>query len=152
MLGRCIFQEECCSLFSRAIMTSLSFPLPTPPSGFQHFVKLFIMQPRSCCEAEGAQGLLSASHPTTGTPRAVGVLQNPLSASNGPSATFLGHNRRIPAKPHTLPAAPSSPGFHTAPRAIGTFQQPRRAQPHRQHKNSVQLLRKVPSKSLSCWR
>lgn len=69
-------------------MTSLSFPLPAPPSGFQHFVKLFIMQPRSCCEAEGAQGLLSASHPTTGTPRAVGVLQNPLSASNGPSATF----------------------------------------------------------------
>lgn len=79
-------------------------PLPAPPSGFQHVVKLFIMQPRSCCEAEEAQGLLSASHPTTGTTRALGVLQNLLSASNRPSATFLGHYRGIPARSHTLPA------------------------------------------------
>lgn len=66
------------------------------------------MQPWSCCEAEEAQGLLSASHPTTGPTRALGVLQNPLSASNRPSPTLLGHDRRISAGSHTHPAAPAT--------------------------------------------
>lgn len=66
------------------------------------------MQPRSCCEAEEAQGLLSASHPATEPTRALGVLQNLLSASNGPSPTLLGRDRRIPAGSHTLPAAPAA--------------------------------------------
>lgn len=153
MLGRCIFQEERSSLFSRAIMTSLSFPCQPRLQDFNTLSSCLSCSHGAVVKLRRRRG--SSLPPTPPqSPRELWVCcrtsSQPQMGPHRHSLAMTGGSQQDHTPfPQLQPRAGCRRGAqgHTSPRAIGTFQRPRRHSLTGSRKTLFSCLEKSPPRA-----